>query len=93
MSMTHDEMISVIEHHKNGGKVEFIRSDGTWKLVPGNLPSWNFQRETYRIKPEPMTLWLEINQSTRLAMASHERIPTAQCFPSATLKKFVEVTE
>jgi len=91
MSMSHDEMIAVITHHKNGGEVEFIRPNGTWAKVAGNAPSWDFQRETYRIKPEPMTLWLEISDG-KVVVTHHEK-PLSQMWPRTTLKKFVEVKE
>ena len=55
--MSHDEMIAVIEHHKNGGKVEYMgRSEITWTPVSGN-PLWNFAAHDYRVKPEPRSLW------------------------------------
>jgi hypothetical protein len=92
MSMTHDEMIAVIEHHKNGGKVEYnYHSDDRWTMVDGE-PLWNFAKHNYRIKPEPMTLWLEISESGSVA-ATHYTKPTIQAYPHTTLKKFVEVTE
>ena len=51
--MTHDEMIAVIQHHKDGGEVEFC-SDKFWYKVDG-IPSWDFRTYMYRpyIKPKP----------------------------------------
>lgn len=67
MSMTHDEMIAVIEHHKNGGKVEYRgQVEATWTLVRGN-PLWNFAAHEYRIKPGPRSLWVVRYQSGNIA--------------------------
>ena len=51
--MTHDEMIAVIQHHKDGGEVEFY-NDKFWNKVDG-IPSWDFRTYMYRpyIKPKP----------------------------------------
>lgn len=85
MSVSHDEMIAVIEHHKNGGKVEYRgRSEITWKLVQGN-PLWNFASHDYRIKPEPRSLWVVRNQSGNLII-SHET-KDAALFASASISK------
>ena len=85
MSVSHDEMIAVIEHHKNGGKVEYRgRSEITWKLVQG-YPLWNFASHDYRIKPEPRSLWVVRNQSGNLII-SHET-KDAALFASASISK------
>ena len=51
--MTHDEMIAVIQHHKDGGEVEFY-NDKFWNKVDG-IPSWDFRTYMYRpyIEPKP----------------------------------------
>lgn len=49
--MTHDEMIAVIQAHKEGKKLEFCNSNLIWKEVIGD-PCFNFFRYSYRIKPE-----------------------------------------
>ena len=51
--MTHDEMIAVIQHYKDGGEVEFY-NDKFWNKVDG-IPSWDFRTYMYRpyIKPKP----------------------------------------
>jgi len=52
--MTHDEMVAVIEHHKNGGEVEYSYQDkGIWSDCFS--PSWNFDTYDYRIKENPTT--------------------------------------
>ncbi len=47
--MTIDEMIAVMTHHKNGGKVESKSKYGTWILVDD--PMWDFGTFNYRIAP------------------------------------------
>ena len=58
--MKHDEMIEVIEHHKNGGEVEYIAigSSGWWELLP-ETRLFNFEDFEYRIKetPKTKTVW------------------------------------
>lgn len=54
--MTHDEMIAVITHHKNGGKVETKAKDGTlWRIT--KKPMWDFDLCDFRAKQEPLVLW------------------------------------
>lgn len=52
--MTHDEMIAVIQAHKEGKKLEFCNSNLIWKEVIGD-PCFNFFRYSYRIKPKELT--------------------------------------
>ena len=57
--MTHDEMIAVIQHHRDGGKVEYQNSGDQW--CDCGSPSFDFARVKYRIKPEPRSLWISFN--------------------------------
>jgi len=53
--MTHDKMIEVIEHHKNGGEVEFKRTntpEAEW--ITSDYPIWDFSKADYRIKEKPL---------------------------------------
>lgn len=51
--MTDDEIIEVVQGHKNGKTIQFfLELDREWKNVVGK-PTWNFDAITYRIKPEP----------------------------------------
>lgn len=66
--MTHDEMIAVIQAHKNGGKVEYReRSEIAWTPVISGKPLWNFAAHDYRIKPAPRSLWVVRYQSGNIA--------------------------
>lgn len=57
--MNHDEMIAVIQAHKEGKTLQFqIRRDNpnireAWIDLFIDSISWNFERFEYRIKPEP----------------------------------------
>ena len=87
--MTHDEMIAVITHHKNGGKVEYMsRAGNTWASVKDD-PIWNFATHDYRIKPEPMVIFAEVSYITgQVLRASIE--PMFHTGYKTTIKKFIE---
>jgi hypothetical protein len=59
--MTHDEMIEVIQAHKDGKVIQFKRNCGVcdWtSLAKVKSPHWNFSAVKYRVKPEPKEYWL-----------------------------------
>ena len=60
--MTHDEMIAVIQADKEGKKLEFRRKKAgnleSWDTVQS--PVWDFNAYDYRVKKEPMVLWVNI---------------------------------
>jgi hypothetical protein len=87
--MTHDEMIAVIQHHKNGGKIEYItHGDKQWRELCFN-PLWNFATHDYRIKPEPMVIFAEVSYITgQVLRASIE--PMFHTGYKTTIKKFIE---
>jgi hypothetical protein len=94
--MTHDEMIAVIQHHKDGGKIEYItHGDKQWRELCFN-PLWNFATHDYRIKPEPRSLWVVRFQSGNIA-SCYERKLEAICrfstITNATIHEYKEVTE
>ena len=54
--MTHDEMIAVIQAHKEGKQIECLAAlgkngDMVWTAIDD--PSWSFNTSTYRVKAEP----------------------------------------
>ena len=60
MNMTHDEMIEVIQAHKEGKEIEY-KSNVTGEWCASGKPAWDFQCFEYRIKatpPEPKTIWV-----------------------------------
>ena len=94
--MTHDEMIAVIQHHKDGGKIEYItHGDKQWRELCFN-PLWNFATHDYRIKPEPRSLWVVRFQSGNIASfyeSYHEAISRFSTITNATIHEYKEVTE
>lgn len=59
--MTHDEMIAVIQAHKDGKQVQHRRKLGRPENQWGDSlvgPGWNFAEYDYRVKPEPREWWL-----------------------------------
>lgn len=52
--MTHDEMIAVIQHHKNGGEVEASQKYAD-KWNDSKNPAWDFYNYIYRKKEKPKT--------------------------------------
>ena len=56
--MTHDEMIAVIKHHRDGGKVEIRPRHSTGGWCDVSAPSWSCADSEYRIKKEPVVAWV-----------------------------------
>lgn len=57
--MTPDQIIEVVTAFKNGKKIEFKNPTiGTW--WEARHPRWNFYHYDYRVKPEPMELWVNV---------------------------------
>lgn len=60
MSMSHDEMIALIQAHKEGKEIQYFRG-GDWRNIRSISPdaSFNFGIYNYRIKPEePKVIWV-----------------------------------
>jgi hypothetical protein len=64
--MTHDEMIEVIQAHKDG-KVIQVNTDGAYSSDGPNRGwldaierelMWNFELNDYRVKPAPKEYWM-----------------------------------
>ena len=94
--MTHDEMIAVITHHKNGGNVEYKDHGAeTWiKLL--TEPLWNFARHDYRIKPEPRSLWVvrdEQGRDKEIFWKLNNAETCVRVNTSWTITEYKEVTE
>ena len=56
--MTHDEMIKVIQAHKDGKRIQckLRRRESEWG--DSLNPSWDFPNHDYRIKPDPLVVWV-----------------------------------
>ena len=53
--MTDDEIIAVVQAHKEGKKIQWMTRIGpqTWHDYLGSPIRWNFDRYDYRVVPEP----------------------------------------
>lgn len=93
MSMTHDEMIAVIAHHRDGGKVE-IADQGKGNFEDTLNPIWDFNEFDYRIKPEPRSLWEIRNSNGRHDSAWADKSDAemrASLFTHYTITEYKEV--
>lgn len=94
MSMTHDEIIAVIEHHRNGGKLE-CRLQGelcSWHDI--EIPTWNFATHDYRKKPEILWAIYSYGVCVETAVTRLEANAfAANLVGKTTIKKFMEVPE
>ena len=101
--MTHNEMIVVIQHHKNGGKVQCKSFEPSSKWIePSHIDSggFNFGNFDYRAKPEPMVLWAVWCVNTRGFWESSNTLSGAEGLKKRysednpaktfTIKKFIE---
>jgi hypothetical protein len=89
--MTHDEMIAVIAHHKNGGKVEWTEAgENEWRNR-GN-PCWDFSAFDYRPKPEPMVIFAEVSNLTGVVMRASTDSLLHQ-YDNTTIKRFIECND
>jgi hypothetical protein len=89
--MTHDEMIAVIAHHRDGGKVEVAHKRGSyWESTIS--PCWDFQSFDYRPKPEPMVIFAEVSNLTGMVMRT-SGISLLHQYDNTTIKKFIECND
>lgn len=89
--MTVDEMISVLTHYKNGGKVQCKHeSESIWQTIIDCEPRWDFAEFAYRAKPEPLVIYAELDVYGLIVHCCRQKfdLPVGRA-----VKKFVEVTE
>jgi len=60
--MNHDEMIEVIQAHKDGKTIQ-LRHKNQPKWVDFSKPLWNFDNTDYRVKPEPREFYIDLNSN------------------------------
>lgn len=91
--MTIDEMIAVLTHAKNGGKVQGRNHYSTeWlDFEEGCKPEWSFPACDYRAKPEPLVIYAEI--MTLDGKAVQFSTTEFKATNGGTVRKFVEVAE
>ena len=88
--MTIDEMIAVLTHAKNGGKVQGRNHYSTewFDFEEGVKPSWLFSTCDYRAKP--IFIYAEIMADGKAIQYSTTEFKATN---GGIVKKFVEVTE
>lgn len=91
--MTHDEMIAVIQAHKEGKKLQVLYSlTASWEDISN--PSFNFSVCKYRVKPEPKTIYVNEYTSGMCAHPTKEAalgVARSRCIRRSV--KYVEVLE
>lgn len=90
--MTIEEMIAVLTHAKNGGKVQGRNHYSTewFDFEFGVKPSWLFSTCDYRAKPEPLVIYAEIMADGKAVQFSTTEFKATN---GGTVRKFVEVAE
>lgn len=90
--MTIEEMIAVLTHAKNGGKVQGRNHYSTewFDFEEGCKPKWEFPTCDYRAKPEPLVIYAEIMADGKAVQFSTTEFKATN---GGTVRKFVEVTE
>ena len=95
--MSHDEMIAVIQAHKDGRFIQVKHVvDGigdSWN--DADSPRWDFKNFDYRIKPEPRSLWVVRYQSGNIAGAYTDLVSAesrAEDVNNSTIHEYKEVS-
>lgn len=87
--MTHDEMIAVIQHHKDGGEIQWsLRNKNVWD--DASIPCWDFAEFDYRPKPKPMVIYIQVFDDNSVRYHGTQKPPHN---PKVKIKKFIEVIE
>jgi len=91
--MTHDEMIAVLTHHKNGGNVQCKNKQvGSFWIDEMHIESegFDFRLFEYRAKPEPQVIYADFDDNGDVHFCSREKYTPPF---GRKLRKFVEVEE
>jgi len=74
--MTHNEMIAVIEAHRDGKRIEFHNKDWDdvtrWNFT--DKPRWDFSVNDYRIAVEPRRCWVKWDLDGALIYRKYEEV-------------------
>jgi hypothetical protein len=92
--MNHDEMIAVIQAHKEGKTIQFKykAKDYEWKDCISNKPSWDFTEYAYRVKPGPKKIYAVFN-SREVLMGSWRDKTLAENYAHQTGNRVVIMQE
>jgi hypothetical protein len=55
--MTSSQIIEVVQAFMDGKQIQ-IRERGRLKWTDRDYPRWNFEACEYRVKPEPLVIWM-----------------------------------
>lgn len=77
--MTHNEMIEVIQAHRDGKTVQcrLQKHQEDWYDAE---PDWNFYDFDYRIKPEPREWWVNVYKTFSVWYDNKEEADKSQTF-------------
>lgn len=87
--MTHDEMIEVIQAHKEGKAIDgrLIGSgDDDWRI--DDEPTWDFSKWEYRVRPEPAVIYATIDSQGHVALSLQDQRSLRAC--RSVIRRFVE---
>ena len=89
--------IMVMEAYEDGAKIENTIQHQNLPWLNIDKPSWDWTRYEYRVKPEPLTLWINVDEDalgTRPLLAHREEeIAIRNCRAGDRTVKMREVTE
>lgn len=60
MMMTPDEIIAIVQAHKDGRVIQSRLISNVERPWHDCNPLWAFDRCEYRVKPEPRDLWIDV---------------------------------
>ncbi len=75
------------------GKVIEVRQRGIWVHLynPKNMHQYNFSRNDYRIRPEPMEFWVDVYSNDHVEIASDKNRELYKGTPVERVVKMREV--
>ena len=64
--MTNDEIIAVVQAHKDGKRIQCRNTNGQnkWADMP-HSPVWNFPAVVYRVKPEKKVMYVNVYEGIK----------------------------
>jgi hypothetical protein len=92
--VTHDEMIAVIQAHKEGEKIQYsIKGRNVWNDLTAG-PLWDFHASDYRVKKEPKELWVvKTSHMTRFLYTKESAGIIASRYIGSTITHYREVVD
>lgn len=96
--MTIDEMIAVLQAAKEGKAIEFRSKSARTSWGSAATPSWDFFSNEYRVKPEPIEIYMVYMDEPRCVRVYFDTWKSAESYwinhcPNGLLVKMREVIE